>query len=152
VTKNQLASPRLAQSTGFIFLTLNSGSVHNKGMELSINATPVKSQDFTWDLTLNLSGNRGTLGEFLPGVGLFYVTDVQIGGVKAASIPNGGYFLGLTGDYWEREKDGDGNEIPDGRYLIDEVTGLYQNTKVTTNVIGNREPDFIGGLNNNFRY
>jgi len=152
ITKNQLASPRLAQSTGYIFLTLNSGSVHNKGMELSINATPVKSQDFTWDLTLNLSGNRGTLGEFLPGVGLFYVTDVQIGGVKAASIPNGGYFLGLTGDYWEREKDGDGNEIPDGRYLVDEATGLYQNTKVTTNVIGNREPDFIGGLNNNFRY
>ncbi|MDF1561092.1 MAG: SusC/RagA family TonB-linked outer membrane protein [Bacteroidales bacterium] len=152
VTKNQLASPRLAQSTGFIFLTLNSGSVHNKGMELSINATPVKSQDFTWDLTLNLSGNRGTLGEFLPGVGLFYVTDVQIGGVKAASIPNGGYFLGLTGDYWEREKDEEDNEIPDGRYLIDEVTGLYKNTKVTTNVIGNREPDFIGGLNNNFRY
>jgi TonB-linked SusC/RagA family outer membrane protein len=152
VTKNQLASPRLAQSTGYIFLTLNSGSVHNKGMELSINATPVKSKDFTWDLRLNLSGNRGTLGEFLPGVGLFYVTDVQIGGVKAASIPNGGYFLGLTGDYWLRETDEDGNEIPGGRYQIDEATGLYKNTKVTTNVIGNREPDFIGGLNNNLRY
>jgi ferric enterobactin receptor len=152
VTKNQLASPRLAQSTGFIFLTLNSGSVHNKGMELSINATPVKSRDFTWDLTLNLSGNRGTLGEFLPGVGLFYVTDVQIGGVKAASVPNGGYFLGLTGDYWVREKDEDDKEIPGGRYVIDEATGLYATTKVQTNVIGNREPDFIGGLNNNLRY
>ncbi len=152
VTENQLASPRLAQSTGFIFLTLNSGSVHNKGMELSINATPVRNNDFTWDLTLNLSGNRGTLGDFLPGVGLFYVTDVQIGGVKAASVPNGGYFLGLTGDYWTREKDTEGNEIPDGRYVIDEATGLYATTKVTTNVIGNREPDFIGGLNNNLRY
>ena len=97
-TKNQLASPRLAQSTGYIFLTLNSGSVNNKGMELSINAIPIDKKDFTWDLTLNLSGNRGTLGDFLPGVGLFYVTDVQIGGVKAASVPNGGYFLGLTGD------------------------------------------------------
>lgn len=152
VTENQLASPRLAQSTGYIFLTLNSGSVHNKGMELSINATPVSRNDFSWDMTLNLSGNRGTLGDFLPGVGLFYVTDVQIGGVKAASIPNGGYFLGLTGDYWDREKDEEGNLIPDGRYLVDEATGLYKNTKVTTNVIGNREPDFIGGLNNNFRY
>lgn len=152
VTENQLASPRLAQSTGYIFLTLNSGSVHNKGMELSINAAPVRTRDFRWDLTLNLSGNRGTLGDFLPGVGLFYVTDVQIGGVKAASIPNGGYFLGLTGDYWLRETDEEGNEIPDGRYQIDEVTGLYKNTKVTTNVIGNREPDFIGGLNNNLRY
>ncbi|MFZ2286668.1 MAG: SusC/RagA family TonB-linked outer membrane protein, partial [Bacteroidales bacterium] len=152
VTKNQLAAPRLAQSTGYIFLTLNSGSVHNKGMELSVNATPVRTKDFSWDLRLNLSGNRGTLGDFLPGVGLFYVTDVQIGGVKAASIPNGGYFLGLTGDYWEREKDGEGNVIPDGRFVIDVATGLYKNTKVTTNVIGNREPDFIGGLNNDFRY
>ncbi len=152
VTENQLASPRLAQSTGFIFLTLNSGSVHNKGMELSVNATPVKQRDFEWDMTLNLSGNRGTLGDFLPGVGLFYVTDVQIGGVKAASVPNGGYFLGLTGDYWIREKDSEGNEIPDGRYVVDEATGLYAFTNVETNVIGNREPDFIGGFNNNLRY
>ena len=121
-------------------------------MELSINATPVRTRDFNWDLTLNLSGNRGTLGDFLPGVGLFYVTDVQIGGVKAASIPNGGYFLGLTGDYWKRELDEDDVEIPDGRYVIDEATGLYATTKVTTNVIGNREPDLLGGLNNNFRY
>lgn len=152
ITENQLASPRLCQSTGYIFLTLNSGSVTNKGMELSVNATPVKTKDLTWDVTLNLSGNRGTLGDFLPGVGLFYVTDVQIGGVKAASIPNGGYFLGLTGDYWMREKDEDGNEIPDGRYQVDEATGLYAPTNVQTNVIGNREPKFIGGLNNNIRY
>lgn len=151
-TDNQLASPRLAQSTGYIFLTLNSGSVHNKGIELSLNAIPIETKDFTWDVTLNLSGNRGTLGEFLKGVGLFYVTDVQIGGVKAASIPNGGYFLGLTGDYWVREKDEEGNEIPNGRYQIDPTTGLYNTTKVTTNVIGNREPKMIGGLNNSFRY
>ena len=152
ITRNQLASPRLCQSTGYIFLTLNSGSVHNTGMELSINAIPVDKKDFTWDVTLNLSGNRGTLGDFLPGVGLFYVTDVQTGGVKAASVPNGGYFLGLTGDYWVREKDEKGKEIPGGRYVIDEATGLYTTTKVTTNVIGNREPKIIGGLNNNFRY
>lgn len=152
ITENQLAAPRLAQSTGYIFLTLNSGSVQNKGMELSVNATPVRTHDFTWDVTLNLSGNRGTLGDFLPGVSFFYVTDVQIGGVKAASVPNGGFFLGLTGDHWMREKDDDGNEIPDGRYIVDEATGQYAPTTVTTNVVGNREPDFIGGLNNNLRY
>jgi TonB-linked SusC/RagA family outer membrane protein len=151
-TRNQLASPRLAQSTGYIFLTLNSGSVKNEGMELSVSATPVNKKEFGWETTLNLSGNRGRLGNFLPGVGLFYVTDVQIGGVKAASVPNGGYFLGMTGDYWVREKDADGKEIPDGRYMIDEATGLYLNSKVTTNVVGNREPTFIGGFNNTLRY
>jgi ferric enterobactin receptor len=151
-TKNQLAAPRLAQSTGYIFLTLNSGSVKNEGMELSLTGTPIKHTNFDWEVTLNLSGNRGTLGKFLPGVGLFYVTDAQIGGVKAASVPNGGYFLGLTGDYWKRELDADGKEIPGGRYQVDEATGLYLNTKVQTNVIGNREPKMIGGLNNSFRY
>ena len=35
-TKDQICAPRLAQSTGYIFLTLNGGSVENKGMELSI--------------------------------------------------------------------------------------------------------------------
>ena len=151
-TKNQLASPRLCQSTGYIFLKLNSGSVQNKGMELSVTGTPISMKNFGWEVTLNLSGNRGTLGNFLPGVGLFYVTDAQIGGVKAASVPNGGAFLGLTGDYWTREKDANGKEIPDGRYMIDESTGLYLNTKVQTNVIGNREPKVIGGLNNSLRY
>lgn len=152
VTRNQLASPRLCQSTGYIFLTLNSGSVQNKGMELSINAIPYETKDFKWDITLNMSGNRGKLGKFLKGVDLFYVTDAQIGGVKAASIPNGGYFLGMTGDYWKRELDADLKEIPGGRYVIDPATGLYTTTKVTTNIVGNREPDFVGGLNNNLRY
>ena len=159
ITRNQIAAPRLAQSTGYIFLTINSGSVQNKGMELMITGTPVETRDFSWDVTLNLSGNRGTLGDFVDGVDFFYVTDVQIGGVKAASIPNGGYFLGLTGNYWLREteavKEGDVTkqvEKPNGRYEIDPKTGLYKLKGSTTNVVGNREPIMIGGLNNNFRW
>ena len=172
ITRNQIAAPRLAQSTGYIFLTINSGSVQNKGMELMITGTPVDTRNFTWDVTLNLSGNRGTLGDFVDGVDFFYVTDVQIGGVKAASIPNGGYFLGLTGNYWVRETeavndlDKDGNlqyntdgsvkmkqvEKEGGRYEIDPNTGLYKLKGSTTNVVGNREPIMIGGLNNNLRW
>lgn len=160
ITTNQIASPRLGQSTGYIFMSINSGSVSNKGMELMITATPVETKNFSWDLTLNLSGNRGTLGDFMKGVDLFYVTDVQIGGVKAAAVPNGGYFLGITGDRWRREteiiKDEAGNdvevEIPNGRYVVDETTGLYKTTGVTTNVVGNREPSFIGGLGNTLTY
>ena len=151
-TKNQIAEPRLANSTGYILLTVNSGSVKNKGMELMITGTPVDTKNFTWDLTLNLSGNRGTLGDFIEGIDYFYVTDTQIGGVKAASIPNGGYFLGLTGNKWLREKDADGNEIADGRYLIDAKTGLYKLAGNQGNIVGNREPKMIGGLTSSFRW
>ena len=143
-TRDQIIAPRLAQSTGYIFLTLNSGSVKNEGMELAITGTPVETKNFKWDMTLNLSGNRGTLGDFLDGVDLLYVTDVQSGGCKAASVPNGGNFLGLTGDEWVKHENGD--------YIVDPATGLYKTTKVTTNIVGNREPSFIGGFNNTLQY
>jgi outer membrane receptor protein involved in Fe transport len=81
-TKDQICAPRLAQSTGYIFLTLNGGSVENKGMELSITGKPIVTKDFQWETTLNLSGNRGRLGDFIDGVDIFYVTDAQVGASK----------------------------------------------------------------------
>jgi TonB-linked SusC/RagA family outer membrane protein len=150
-TKNQIAQPRLAQSGGFIFSSLNTGSVINKGMEIAVSGKVISKKDFGWDATLNYSYNKGRLGTFLPGVAYFYPTDAQFGTVKAASIPNGGYFLGMTGSPYLRELDSKGVEIPNGRYQVDPTTGLY---KVNANnpVVGNREPDFIGGFNNTFRY
>ena len=150
-TNNQIGQPRLAQSGGFIFSTLNSGSVINTGMEIAITGKPIARKDFSWDVMLNYSYNKGRLGSFLPGVAYFYPTDAQFGTIKAASIPNGGYFLGMTGQPYLRELDAKGVEIPNGRYQVDPTTGFYKlNTSVP--VVGNREPDFIGGFNNTFRY
>jgi hypothetical protein len=47
-----------------------------------------------------------------------------------------------------RQKAGDGKD----HYIVDETTGLYEDSKVTTNVVGNREPKMIGGLNNSLTY
>ncbi len=150
-TKNQIAQPRLAQSGGFIFSSLNSGSVINKGMEIAITGKPIARKDFSWDITLNFSYNEGRLGAFLPGIAYFYPTDAQFGTVKAASIPNGGYFLGMTGSPYLHETDANGKEIANGRYQVDPTTGLYK-LNTTNPVVGNREPDFIAGFNNTFRY
>lgn len=146
-TRNQLCSPRLTQSTGYIFLTLNGGSVTNKGMELILTGKPILTPDFQWETSLSLSGNRGRLGKFIDGVNIFYVTDAQVGGAKAGSIPNG-YFQGLTGNKFLTAKGSDGAQ----HYLVDESTGLYEDSKVNTNVVGNREPTMIGGLNNSLTY
>lgn len=150
-TKNQIAQPRLAQSGGFIFSSLNTGSVINKGMEIAVSGKVISKKDFGWDATLNYSYNKGRLGSFLAGVAYFYPTDAQFGTVKAASIPNGGFFLGMTGSPFLRELDSKGVEIPNGRYQVDPTTGLYK-VNATNPVVGNREPDFIGGFNNTFRY
>ncbi len=143
-TRDQIVAPRLTQSTGYIFFAMNSGSVKNEGMELMITGTPIEKKNFTWDITLNMAGNRGTLGDFVDGISYFYVTDAQIGGVKAASIPNGGYFLGLTGSEWQKDEE-------TGKFLVDPSKGQYKPTSSDGNIVGNREPKFTGGLTNSFR-
>jgi TonB-linked SusC/RagA family outer membrane protein len=152
-TKNQIASPRLSNAGGFILMSINSGSVINNGMEIALTGKVISQKDFGWDAMLNFAYNKGRLGEFIPGVAYFYPTDAQFGTVKAASIPNGGYFLGLTGTRYLREKDAKGDETADGRYQIDPNTGLYKFfTGTNAAIVGNREPDFIGGFSNTFRY
>ena len=119
--------PRLGQ-LHYIFMSINSGSVLNKGVELMITATRGNENQLGFDI--ELAGNRGTLGEFMEGVDLFYVTDVQIGGVKAAR-PNGGIF-GYYRDYWMRETmkmQMEDVENPNGRYVVDETKG-YKTTGV----------------------
>ena len=149
-TRNQIGQPRLAQSGGFIFSTLNAGSVFNSGMEVAVTGKPIVSRDFSWDVMLNYSYNKGRLGAFIPGVAYFYPTDAQFGTVKAASIPNS-YFLGMVGQPYLHEVDAKGVEIPGGRNQVDPTTGFYK-LNATTPVVGNREPDFIGGFSNTIRY
>ena len=151
-TKNQIAQPRLSNAGGYIFMSINSGSVINKGMEVSITGKPFDGKDFKWESTLNFSYNKGRLGEFLDGVGMFYPTDAQFGSVKSASVPNGGYFMALVGSRYEYEHDADGNEIKGGKYLVDPATGLYKLSSGQNEVVGNREPKLIGGWNNTFTY
>ena len=151
-TKNQIASPRLSNAGGYIMMSINSGSVINEGMELSITGKPFDGKDFKWESTLNFSYNKGRLGDFLEGVGMFYPTDAQFGTVKSASVPNGGKFMALVGTRFETQHDADGNEISGGKYLIDPATGLYKVHSGSNDVVGNREPKLIGGWNNTFTY
>ena len=140
---NQILSPRLGQTTGYIFVSVNGGDITNKGMELSINAIPVQTRDFTWDVTLNMAGNRGTVQNLLKGVEILYVTDVQVGNAKAASF-NGGNFMAISGSKWSRTED--------GKVILDANTGMPTSDNLTTYEIGNREPKMSGGLNNSLQY
>ena len=42
-------------------MTANVGEISNKGIELTINATPVVTRNFTWNTTLNISHNKNNV-------------------------------------------------------------------------------------------
>ncbi|ATL48026.1 SusC/RagA family protein [Chitinophaga caeni] len=140
---DQILTPRVSNATGYILSSVNTGEIQNKGIEFIINATPIKNKNLTWDVALNFSHNNGRV-KSLPGdISILYVTDVQIGYAKAASF-NDGYFMGLSGSKWQTDST--------GALLLDWNTGYPLTSTSTTDLVGNREPKFIGGINNSFTF
>ncbi|MDR2450061.1 MAG: TonB-dependent receptor [Prevotellaceae bacterium] len=60
-TSDLLYSRPLPYSTGFSDITANIGEVSNRGLDLLVNATPVRTTDFSWDITLNMNYNKNTV-------------------------------------------------------------------------------------------
>ncbi|MDR3350341.1 MAG: SusC/RagA family TonB-linked outer membrane protein [Prevotellaceae bacterium] len=146
-TSNDLIlNPRTSQTTGYIFNYTNIGEVFNKGMELSITGQPLRTKDWTWNMALNIAGNRGTVGTIHPGLPILYVTSVQVGFAKAASYQNG-VFMGISGSKWYRTEDGKPILRADGMPTYDTGTSTRD-----TYYIGNREPKFTGGFDNSIQY
>ncbi|MDR2410193.1 MAG: SusC/RagA family TonB-linked outer membrane protein, partial [Bacteroidales bacterium] len=144
VSKDQILNPRTSQATGYIFNYSNIGELYNKGMELSITGQPVRTNDLTWNMTLNIAGNRSRVGTIHKSLPIMYVTSVQVADnrARAASFENG-VFMGITGSKWSRTEDGKVILSKDGIPISDNVNTYY---------MGDREPKFTGGLNNSIRY
>jgi hypothetical protein len=56
-TVHDIISSQISNSTGYPNVLLNVGEVKNNGVELLINATPVKTQSFAWDVSFNMARN-----------------------------------------------------------------------------------------------
>ena len=50
-------------ATGYGFKRINAGEMTNKGVEAMLNVTPVKTSDFTWDMSWNFTKNNNKLVE-----------------------------------------------------------------------------------------
>ncbi|QQD15629.1 SusC/RagA family TonB-linked outer membrane protein [Sphingobacterium sp. UDSM-2020] len=140
---DQILSPRVDNATGGIFQYVNSGVLENKGIEVTLNATPIKRDNFKWDISLNMSHNKGKVAELPGGLAILYVTDVQVADGKSASFNNGD-FMGISGKKWRTDES--------GKYILDWTTGLPSSDGTAGYQVGNREPKLIGGLNNSFTY
>lgn len=66
--ENQILSVPISYNSGYSSLLTNSGSIRNRGIEVELNTTPVKSRDFRWNLIFNWSMNRSKVLSIKEGI------------------------------------------------------------------------------------
>uniref|UniRef100_UPI003D7FBF96 SusC/RagA family TonB-linked outer membrane protein n=1 Tax=Pedobacter sp. TaxID=1411316 RepID=UPI003D7FBF96 len=144
-TKDQILDVPVAPSSLFNVMRINAGEIRNRGLELSFNATPIKTASgFTWKTTFNFNKNVNKVLSLAPGVETFLMgSDRGVNVVAQVGRP----FGELIGTQFAWLKDENGNR------LIDPATGLplRSNGRVVER-IGNAQPDWLGGFFNTFSY
>lgn len=138
----------------------NVGQMRNNGIEIMINALPVKTRDFEWNSTLTLSHNQNKLLSLSNDL---YETDNfrEVGGVSdPISVPTHSMEVGhRLGDFWGLKsvgvsKDGfvlvqvsDGN----GGWVAKEFDSKY-NVEENRQRLGNGLPQVYAGWTNTLKY
>ena len=156
--KNQIISVDIPNSSGFSRKNINAGLISSKGVEASIGATIVETNDWTWDATVNYSRNRTVIEELVDG--LDYIQFWQEG--RNVSV---GYVGDEIGTIMERRtlvRVDDPNSPyhgwplinPDGYYNRENDLWkvLDEDGKRTAPVAGNFNPDFQLGLQTSVSY
>jgi hypothetical protein len=159
VSEDQIINVNVSSATGYVRAAINSGSMRNKGIELILKGTPVKTASFTWDASLNFSANRNKVRSIREGL-----TEITYGG------PSGGYlnspvtmklipgeaYGNIYGTHYLRYYGGDKEDpvrTDKSRPMIIGANGFPVLAPVSSQkLLGNSQPDWIGGLANNFSY
>ncbi len=145
----------IASSTGSDAININAGLLQSKGWELTLGGTPIKTKDWSWDISANLTRNRTTVKSISPGIeavkfweqangGAWSYVGDEVGAIYDASMlvvkdkssPYYGYpIISQSLDYeWQRDKQ------------------IQEQTAGERNKIGNYNPRFILGVNSTLTY
>lgn len=140
-SQDQIIPLRLTAATGYLYQLINAGEIENKGVEISLNGTPIKTSNFAWDLSVNWSQNKNKVVSLLDGIETLQLGSFQ-GGVTINAAVGQPYGVIYGTDY----------TYVNGQKVVDPTNGQYIKTDKSDNVIGNANPNWIGGLNNTFTY
>ncbi len=139
-TKNQILPLAVSVATGYNYEMINAGEIQNEGIEIALNATPVKSKKFRWDITVNWAKNQNKVISLYKGVDNLQLGSFQ-GGVTLNARVGQPYGVICGTDY---VYDKDNNRI------VDAANGRYLISPTSDKVIGNANPDWTGGISNSF--
>ncbi|SFH34704.1 SusC/RagA family TonB-linked outer membrane protein [Pedobacter insulae] len=152
ISKDQIVQSQISSTTGYITTSVNAGDIRNRGIELVLRGEPIKATNFSWDVLLNFSMNRNKVLT-MPGDATEYVYGADIsrsyGSGITQKIVKGQSYGNIYGNYFMHY--GPNPEDPNAPLLIG-ANGYPVSSGTAFKLLGNSQPDWIGGITNNFRY
>lgn len=141
-TENLLLNEPLSATGGFTTYSNNVGAMENKGFELILNATPVSTRNFSWNIILNTAFNKNRVTRLREGV------DEIIGNPFTLKVGEDvqSYYLRLWAG--ADPENGDPLWYKDGTKK--ETTNDF--SQATRELIGSASPRSFGGLTTSLRY
>lgn len=138
-TVDQIFNVPSSSATGYTSRLLNAGEMRNSGLELTLNATPIETKDFSWDLGFNFTKLNNEVVSLADGV-----ESINLGGTWAADlrVQQGVKYMAIFGQDYVYDDN--------GNRLVDE-NGAYQFTSDRV-YLGSALADYVGGFNTSFKY
>lgn len=146
LTKDQIISLPIGISSGYTQQVVNGGEVRSKGVEIILGISPVISQNLKWNSTLNFSTNKSTVESLPQDEGRLTLAYSRIYDSQNQTVflqaEKGGRVGDLYGTGYLKNENDDFILTDEGRYIPDNELQK----------LGNYNPAFMLGFNNQFNY
>lgn len=137
ISKDQIVSAQISNTTSYTSQLINVGRSMNKGIEVAVSGSPVKSKSFQWNINANVSYNTSEVLQ----LGLTPAdTMITVGGIRqVVGKPMGQIYTTM----YLRDNQ--------GRQMFDRNSGFPLADPILRNV-GTNQPEYFGGITNAFNY
>lgn len=139
-TENQLLTLAMPAASLFSSQYINAGLINNSGVEATMDVTPVRTDNFTWNAGLNFAKNNNKVVRLTDEVKrATLIDDRQV--LEVVEV--GGSYGDMYGIGWVRDEQGRPLVSDDGAPLLTGGKTVY---------LGNFNPNYMLGFNNMLTY
>jgi len=137
-SENQIMNVPLPPGSGFASKKMNAAQLKNTGYEIQLDVAPIQKDNFNWIITATWSKNKSEVVKLTDNLESIVLDEQWYATIQARP---GEEFGGIYTTDFKRSQD--------GKVLVDNegyaLKGDYK-------LMGNINPDWIGGISNNLKY
>jgi TonB-linked SusC/RagA family outer membrane protein len=152
-SKDMIIPVPVSNATGSSQFVTNAGEIENRGIELSVRATPVETRDFQWNINSNFTRNRNEVVGIRDGVDAIFLGQISayINNPFMQLIPGESYGAIWGTHYARYGADPESNTIDTSLPIIIGDDG-FPVVESDPKIVGDATPDWTANVFNQFNY